>query len=124
MVGPIGAKRTIRLRALLREAYGDFCHWCARRMIFESAFRGHDLYATIEHLIERRAGGTNDWENLRLAHRKCNTDRSSKPPDPNSKRTAKRLAYLERKDQWRKGKIPGGHTQSRQGDDIDETGVG
>lgn len=31
-----------------------------------------DYYPSIEHVIPISKGGTDDWENIRLAHRKCN----------------------------------------------------
>ncbi|WP_153301198.1 HNH endonuclease [Priestia flexa] len=32
----------------------------------------HDYYPSIEHVIPVAKGGTHSWDNVKLAHRKCN----------------------------------------------------
>ena len=59
--GRIGKSK--RVRAKLLERDGDACWFCGKAM-------GED--ATIEHLIARASGGTNNIANLALAHAACN----------------------------------------------------
>ena len=66
-----------KLRQALRKRDGDNCHYCGEPMIFpETAWRGSSL-ATIEHLTPRAKGGTDDMDNLVLAHLRCNQDRNA-----------------------------------------------
>lgn len=51
------------VKARLRERDGDDCFFCLRRM-------GSDR--TLEHIVRWADGGTNDLDNLALAHRDCN----------------------------------------------------
>lgn len=74
----VGSAKKRKLYANLRERHGDACHWCGKPMCFED--RDGPLAATIEHLIPRADGGSNKQFNLRLAHRRCNEDRSEPPP--------------------------------------------
>ena len=62
-----------RTRAKLAELHGTACHWCGKEL---SKFR-----ATIEHLIPRSRGGSDQLDNLRLACRKCNQDRGAEMPE-------------------------------------------
>lgn len=61
-------------RELLWLAEGRKCHWCGcpTRLCDEP----DEDQATIEHIIPRYKGGTNDPENLTSACRKCNCRRS------------------------------------------------
>lgn len=43
--------------------------------------QGHELSATLDHVIPRSKGGGGTWTNLRLAHRDCNTKRGSDVSD-------------------------------------------
>lgn len=56
-------QRKHRLVCHLYERDGPKCFYCLRAL-------GDDI--SIEHLLERSRGGTNDRENLRLAHKGCN----------------------------------------------------
>ncbi|WP_437828977.1 HNH endonuclease [Niallia taxi] len=38
----------------------------------------HDLYPSIEHVIPVSKGGTHTWDNVKLAHRKCNYLKSNR----------------------------------------------
>jgi len=67
-----------KLKAVLRERHGDNCHWCGKPMCFET--NQEPLSATIEHVIPKSKGGTNKQSNLRLAHTRCNEDRSEPTP--------------------------------------------
>lgn len=46
---------------------GGVCMWCKIPMKYESY--------TIEHIIPLVEGGTDDWDNLGIAHEKCNNGR-------------------------------------------------
>lgn len=69
-------KKAARYR--LREKYGDNCCHCGKQMLFKRRgdfARLGKFGATIEHLIPVRDGGSNDLDNLRLAHKICNNMR-------------------------------------------------
>ena len=78
MTSAIGSARKRRIYRDLRERYGDNCHWCGRPMDFDT--REEPLSASLEHVIPKSRGGTNDRSNLRLAHKRCNEDRSVPTP--------------------------------------------
>ena len=49
------------------------CFHCGRKMKLGAGFNGEmDLFATIEHLVPRRDGGSNKESNIVLVHKKCN----------------------------------------------------
>jgi len=48
-----------------RDAY--ICRICGGHAAFEDG--------EVDHIVPRSAGGSDDWSNLRWAHRKCNNDR-------------------------------------------------
>ena len=66
-------------RKALRARQRDLCGICGERMVFEGDST-HDLFATIDHIVPRSLGGVNARTNLRLAHRKCNGERTNTPP--------------------------------------------
>jgi hypothetical protein len=47
-------------------------------------FKGFDdpMDATLEHWIPRAAGGTEDFDNLKVAHKKCNAWKGDRIPNP------------------------------------------
>jgi hypothetical protein len=57
--------------ALLRERDGDLCQLCLTDIDFTVAVRT-PFSASVDHIIPVRAGGTDDVENLWLAHLVCN----------------------------------------------------
>lgn len=59
--GYLSSKKVIRKRII--KLYGDKCHLCDEVTPKEDR--------TIDHLIPKGKGGTNDIENLRLAHMFC-----------------------------------------------------
>lgn len=63
-----GGRRAQRLRRLTLDTYGDVCHLCGRR--------GAD---SADHLVPRVQGGPDTIENLRPAHRRCNSRRGDRP---------------------------------------------
>ena len=44
----------------------------AYHMTAEGYFIAHDLYPSIDHMIPLSRGGTHSWENVQLAHFRCN----------------------------------------------------
>ena len=55
---------------LLVKRDGDTCWWCHLSFTTRGA-----MLRTIEHVVPRSLGGTDDLDNLRLAHRFCNAVR-------------------------------------------------
>lgn len=76
--------RTRRWRALTARDQRDgklFCHWCAREVFRQPGeTRGHPHTATIDHVIPRSRGGTNDLSNLVIACSPCNHKRGRSMP--------------------------------------------
>jgi len=63
-----------RKRELLIRRWGRICWLCRGRidMRLDTLDR---MAFTIDHVVPREHGGTNDIDNLRPAHRKCNMER-------------------------------------------------
>src|SRR5689334_21178831 len=59
-----------RVRAL-RERDGDNCARCRRPVRFDLT-EGHDQGAKVELVVPANAGGSEEVDNLRLCHRRCN----------------------------------------------------
>lgn len=75
-----GTQRQRRLlRRLLRKRDGDLCCWCQEPMNFEIEAGSHwrPDFPTIEHIIPRRDGGSDGFDNLALAHKRCNQGRDA-----------------------------------------------
>jgi len=55
---------------------GRWGHWyiCNHKVI-KSKDTNHDLYPSIEHVIPIAKGGKHTWDNVKLAHRKCNMEK-------------------------------------------------
>lgn len=53
------------------------CHLCRKR-VNRRLFSPHPMSPTADHLIPVKDGGSDDAENLRLAHRVCNTRRGTR----------------------------------------------
>jgi 5-methylcytosine-specific restriction endonuclease McrA len=68
-----GGRMVARLRDLVVAEYGDTC-WLCRRPILGTV--------TVDHVIPRSLGGTNDLVNLRPAHGRCNSSRGNRAPRP------------------------------------------
>ncbi len=67
----------------LRHRDGDRCFWCGTGFVM--GWTGPTLpddAPTIDHVIPRSKGGTNDLDNLLLACNKCNNKRGDQMPSP------------------------------------------
>ena len=64
-------------RIRVRKRDGDNC-WLCNKIVIEGLQDGHPEMATLDHVVEVFRGGGNNLENLRLAHAKCNNDRSNR----------------------------------------------
>lgn len=69
-----GIKNPQHKRQLLIERDGEECWLCGRKLDFEDDPNG-DWYPSLDHIEFAYEGGSNSIENLRLAHRRCNSDR-------------------------------------------------
>ncbi len=59
----------------------DWTCWICSNGVDPDAVAGSAHAASIDHVIPRAAGGRTTDDNLRLAHRKCNTGRGSALPE-------------------------------------------
>ena len=66
-----------KLRFKLAERDGPNCHICGGLMNFDRPRR--KTGATVDHVIPRSQGGSNDISNLKLAHKRCNEARGDTP---------------------------------------------
>ncbi len=64
--------RTI-LMSFLRQRDGKLCFWCKLEVAPDES--------SVEHVVPRYLGGSNEAENIRLAHLKCNMARP-RPKQP------------------------------------------
>lgn len=77
MSTPWANGREIRkLRQLIIDTYGYECHLC-HELIDLSISGTHPKGFTIDHVLPRSRGGSNDLANLRPAHRQCNSERGA-----------------------------------------------
>lgn len=70
-----------QLREKLFKKQQGLCHICGKLMTLQRK-RGTKIpsdFATFDHLNPRSNGGTAYYTNLKLAHRRCNNARGSKP---------------------------------------------
>lgn len=74
-------------RKSLRELYkrdNGICYICGNKCDYEDyIYRGNtfiagNYYPSIDHIIPLNKGGTDDWDNLKLAHRICNCKKHTK----------------------------------------------
>lgn len=56
---------------------GRNCSLCNKVMNY-SVDNNHNDYPSIEHVKPISKGGTHTWDNVKLAHRKCNSEKSNK----------------------------------------------
>lgn len=71
--GRVGRVRGFTLRQVA-ERDGWRCHLCGKRVL-DRPFRNRDGDPTEDHLVPLSRGGSDSFENVRLAHFRCNTDR-------------------------------------------------
>ena len=64
-----GGRKVPRLRALVVATYGRTCHLCHQPILGT---------VSIDHVIPRSKGGTDDIRNLRPAHQRCNGKRGNR----------------------------------------------
>lgn len=74
-------------RDTLRKYQRNQCCWCGKPMQRQNWHKWD--YETIEHLTPRSKQGTNDIQNLALAHKKCNRDRGVEDREPLLRRCAR-----------------------------------
>lgn len=57
------------------------CHLCGRLMTLKrlNSRNPGKGFATFDHVVPRKNGGTAYFTNIKLAHRKCNNQRGDKP---------------------------------------------
>lgn len=67
-----------RARAAVIDAYGIVCHLCGLPCRRDVGYL-HPLFMTVDHVLPRSLGGTDDLANLRPAHRRCNLQRGARP---------------------------------------------
>lgn len=63
-------RKIAKLTAAVFAEHGRVCHLC-----------GMPGANSIDHLVPRAAGGTDDLDNLRPAHSRCNSSRGATPLD-------------------------------------------
>ena len=73
---------------ILKSRDGDSCFICKKEFI--------DEFPTIDHWIPLAHGGGSEIENLRLAHRKCNTEKADRIPNEDGTIPEKNLTSLQR----------------------------
>lgn len=67
---------------------GGTCYLCGRKCNFEDytvkdgAFIVGDWYPSIDHVIPLTKGGLHSWNNVMLAHHRCNSEKSDKTISP------------------------------------------
>lgn len=76
------AKRAVRM-AVLYERDGGICQLCGQKVDLQGSNA-----ATVDHIIPRSVGGSDDWDNIQLAHQRCNS-RKNTMDDADYKQRAK-----------------------------------
>lgn len=54
------------------------CNWEDKKISTEGHFIVGETYPSIEHVLPLSKGGTHTWDNVKLAHYKCNVTKSDK----------------------------------------------
>jgi hypothetical protein len=63
------------LRLALRDGWA--CHLCGTKALGSEVPDLHPLRATVDHLVPIAKQGTHTWDNVALAHRRCNLSRGA-----------------------------------------------
>jgi 5-methylcytosine-specific restriction endonuclease McrA len=71
------ARHKRRLRKLIIARDGVNCWICGAPTLLQYSQRNSRKYASLDHVIPRSQGGTDNISNLRLAHQGCNNWRSN-----------------------------------------------
>jgi 5-methylcytosine-specific restriction endonuclease McrA len=72
-------RNAAKIRADLVIRDGEDCWLCGQRLDFDAP-PNDNYYPSIDHVICRARGGTDEMSNLRLAHRVCNSRKDSHVP--------------------------------------------
>lgn len=64
---------SITLKKLVKRD-NNICHICGHAVNMKSHYNS-DFYGSIDHVIPLSKGGTHSWDNVKLAHRKCNCEK-------------------------------------------------
>jgi hypothetical protein len=75
MPAKMNSRRRAAKIATLLERHGNRC-WLCGKPFAEGVGRLHPKAVTLDHYVPAAFGGVNANENLRLAHRRCNNNRS------------------------------------------------
>lgn len=87
-----GGRASRRLRTRVLDVYGTTCHLCAQPIDLSLAFPdGASL--SIDHIVPRSRGGSDDIANLRPAHLSCNSSRQADPMSRRRKRADERRFF-------------------------------
>ena len=72
-----GGRKAQALLRLVLEEYGPVCHLCLVGIDLDLP-PGHKRGPSSDHVVPRKFGGSDDLENLRPAHRSCNSRRGAR----------------------------------------------
>ena len=75
-------KQEAKLRDLLFQRQGGYCHYCGKMMRAMPKFQNGPISkrtVTLEHLLPRSRGGITSVENCVAVHRECNEARGNMP---------------------------------------------
>lgn len=97
----VAAKVWLRVR--LSEAQNWKCCWCGCQTI-EDPKKANS--ATIEHVIPKARGGTDDWDNLAMSCQRCNTKRAIAGVDEFLKFAISAYVKTEERHEVREASIP------------------
>lgn len=89
MSGGWSGRRAQNLRAACLATYGTLCHLC-----------GRPGATSADHVVPRSKGGPDSLENLRPAHRSCNSQRGDMPLSEWRKLHRRRTPLLEPSRKW------------------------
>lgn len=72
---------SISLKGVVRK-YKNMCQICGGKINWEDCSRNNnsdfvagDKYPSVDHITPINQGGTHTWDNVQLAHRKCNQEK-------------------------------------------------
>ena len=68
-----GSKRRTRILEAIAERDGWKC-WRCGKGVMKERIKNHPQAPSIDHVVRHTDGGSNRMDNLRLAHRQCNSE--------------------------------------------------